>query len=192
MGFKIINPLKIIELKNIKKINIDTKKFSIKDLIKMQKIINGPRDQFLANCKKKDKSIENEYQLSEKDKEKYLEEYGLDEHMTAEVSKRIPGNYLLANGNLKVDKALPSFTIELIALEAALKQWTEIFEESRRIYGSGPNTGAVGPSDGDTEGTGTQPKRERGGRRKHRAGRQHRREHSRSQGGDPEAGWKQQ
>ena len=71
MGFKIINHLKIIELKNIKKINIDTKKFSIKDLIKMQKIINGPRDQFLANCKKKDKSIENEYQLSEKDKEKY-------------------------------------------------------------------------------------------------------------------------
>ena len=71
MGFKIINPLKIIELKNIKKINIDTKKFSIEDLIKMQKIINGPRDQFLANCKKKDKSIENEYQLSEKDKEKY-------------------------------------------------------------------------------------------------------------------------
>ena len=71
MGFKIINPLKLIELKNIKKINIDTKKFSIEDLIKMHRIINGPRDQFLANCKKKDKSIKNKYQLSDKDKEKY-------------------------------------------------------------------------------------------------------------------------
>ena len=57
MGFKVINPVKITKLKKIKKINIDDKKFSSEDLIKIRNITEGPRNKFIEACKKKDKSI---------------------------------------------------------------------------------------------------------------------------------------
>jgi hypothetical protein len=71
MGYKVINPIKITKLRKIKKIIIDDNKFSSEDLIKIRNITEGPRDKFLEACKKKDKSIKNEYSLSKKDKKKY-------------------------------------------------------------------------------------------------------------------------
>ena len=71
MGFKIINSKKITKMKRLKKINIDSNKFSTEDLTYIRKIILDPRDIFLKNCKKKNNSIENEYDLNDKDKKKY-------------------------------------------------------------------------------------------------------------------------
>ncbi len=71
MGFKVINPVSITKLKNITNIHISEEKFSSKDLIAIRKITEVPRDKFLEECKKKDKSIINEYRLSDKDKKKY-------------------------------------------------------------------------------------------------------------------------
>ena len=71
MGFKIINSKQITKMKRLKRINIDSNKFSTKDLAHIRKITLDPRDIFLNNCKKKNNSIENEYDLNDKDKEKY-------------------------------------------------------------------------------------------------------------------------
>jgi len=71
MGFKVINPVSITKLKNITNIHINEEKFSSKDLITIRNITEVPRDKFLEECKKKDKSIINEYRLSVKDKKKY-------------------------------------------------------------------------------------------------------------------------
>ena len=58
-------------MKNIKKINIKKEKFKTEDLQYIRSITLNPRDKFLKECKKKDKSIEDEYDLNEKDKKKY-------------------------------------------------------------------------------------------------------------------------
>ena len=58
-------------MKRLKRINIDNNKFSTEDLTHIRKITLDPRDIFLNNCKKKNNSIENEYDLNDKDKEKY-------------------------------------------------------------------------------------------------------------------------
>ena len=71
MGFKVINPVSITKLKNITNIHINEEKFSSKDLIAIKNITEVPRDKFLEECKKKDKSIINEYKLPAKDKKKY-------------------------------------------------------------------------------------------------------------------------
>jgi hypothetical protein len=71
MGFKVVNPVQITKLKKIQRINIQDDKFSSKDLVKIRNITEGPRDKFLAACKKKDKSIKSEYDLPEKSRKKY-------------------------------------------------------------------------------------------------------------------------
>ena len=71
MGFKIKNPRSITKMKNIKKINIKKEKFKTEDLQYIRSITLNPRDNFLKECQKKDKSIKSEYDLNEKDKKKY-------------------------------------------------------------------------------------------------------------------------
>ena len=71
MGYKILNPICITKMSKLKTLNIDNKKFSSKDLEIIKKITTGKRDKFLNEKKKKDKSIKNEYSLSEKDKKTY-------------------------------------------------------------------------------------------------------------------------
>ena len=71
IGFKVINPVSITKLKNITNIHINDEKFTSEDLITIRNITEVPRDKFLEECKKKDKSIINEYGLSVKDKKKY-------------------------------------------------------------------------------------------------------------------------
>ena len=71
MGFEIKNPRSITKMKNIKKINIENEKFKTEDLQYIRSITLNPRDKFLKQCQKKDKSIESEYDLNEKDKKKY-------------------------------------------------------------------------------------------------------------------------
>ena len=71
MGFKILNPIHITKLRKLKKINISDIKFSSKDLETINEITTGKRDRFLKDKKKKNKSIVNEYSLSDKDKKIY-------------------------------------------------------------------------------------------------------------------------
>ena len=71
MGFEIKNPRSITKMKNIKKINIENKKINTEDLQYIRSITLNPRDKFLKECQKKDKSIKSEYDLNEKDKQKY-------------------------------------------------------------------------------------------------------------------------
>ena len=57
--------------KKYKKINIKKEKFKTEDLQYIRSITLNPRDNFLKECQKKDKSIKSEYDLNEKDKKKY-------------------------------------------------------------------------------------------------------------------------
>ena len=59
------------DLKSNIKALADYKKINTEDLQYIRSITLNPRDKFLKECQKKDKSIKSEYDLNEKDKKKY-------------------------------------------------------------------------------------------------------------------------